>query len=462
MIRCDALQVAAEGLRRADHIEAVGIGTPSVAAALAVVHCGTVGGHGKDQVVGAQAIVPGQFDGADDIGPPRDPDAGQGIEQVRVEVLPLMQIGSAGCRVEEQVQCIAAVVRYADHDVGVHHVVNQGDMLVADALDVVFAIAVREHRGAFERLHRSDARAVAGFQQVPRGKRARGTCCADKGIQAQSWRCLPETGVDPAHGFAGAGVMRKVVAELRELVQDHGVVFPREQRALVVDLLDVALGTRRPHDVRRVRHPALEPVEAFAAHAFRQYRDAAAAQNSGYRHTAAAVVAGGRPNRTMTARVEAARHQALYQAAVGRQHLMRPNHRKAMANGHDDPGLDPGNFPGQFNVAGDRSQLASKFIVVPMHPPQVGGMHLVGPYLGKQCPLDLRDAMRIGELAQRGQSHTRLAQAGCRALQHAGIRDFRGKGQVTHVSPQVRLDGRVAEEGAATFVHHAYVWSFYF
>ena len=105
----------------------------------------------------------------------------------------------------------------------------------------------------------------------------------------------------------------------------------------VVDLLDVALGARRSDDVARVGHPLLEPVEALAAHALGEHRDAAAAQQPRDRDAAAAVVAGRRPHGALPGRVELPADEPRRQAAVGGEHLVRPDQREAVAERHDDP-----------------------------------------------------------------------------------------------------------------------------
>jgi hypothetical protein len=46
--------------------------------------------------------------------------------------------------------------------------VDQRDVLVADALDVVLTEAVLQHRRALERLHGDDAGAVLLLEAVPR------------------------------------------------------------------------------------------------------------------------------------------------------------------------------------------------------------------------------------------------------------------------------------------------------
>ncbi len=73
---------------------------------------------------------------------------------------PIDQITLALGVIEQQVQTVAAAVRYSHHQVGVHHVVNQRNVLVANALDVVLSKAVGEQRRTLCRFDRHDPRSV--------------------------------------------------------------------------------------------------------------------------------------------------------------------------------------------------------------------------------------------------------------------------------------------------------------
>ena len=115
-----------------------------------------------------------------------------------------------------------------------------------------------------------------------------------------------------------------------------------ELGAAIVDLLDVALGPRRPDDVGRVGDPALQPVEALLAHALGQDRHAAAAHDPADRHAAAAVVAGRRPDRALLDRVELARDDPRREAGVGGEHLVGGDHREAVAERDHDRAVDAG------------------------------------------------------------------------------------------------------------------------
>src|SRR5271169_3296948 len=130
---------------------------------------------------------------------------------------------------------------------------------------------------------------------------------------------------------SGADVVRNIITELGELVEDEIVGVARELGASVIDLLDVALRAGGADDILGPGHPSAQPLEALLAHAGRQYRDAAATEDAGNRDAAAAIIAGRWPDRLVTGRVEPAGHQMRDQAAVGRQHLMRGDHRKETA-----------------------------------------------------------------------------------------------------------------------------------
>ena len=60
----------------------------------------------------------------------------------------------AGRRVEQHAERVGRPIGHGGDHVGVHHVVDERDVLVADSLDVVLAEPVLEHRGTLERLHR--------------------------------------------------------------------------------------------------------------------------------------------------------------------------------------------------------------------------------------------------------------------------------------------------------------------
>ena len=84
--------------------------------------------------------------------------------------------------------------------------------------------------------------------------------------------------------------------------------------ALVEDLLDVRLGARRLDDL--AGH-ALQPVEPLGAHALGKDGDRLAGQQVRVVGAAAAVVAGGRPDRLLRRRVELTGDQPRHEAPEG-------------------------------------------------------------------------------------------------------------------------------------------------
>ena len=206
----------------------------------------------------------------------------------------------------------------------------------------------------------------------------------------------------------------------------------RKLRAFVVDLFDVALGAGRSDDVRAVGDPALEPVEALAAHAGRKHGDAVAVEQPGDRHTAAAVVARGWPDRAVTRRVEAAGDDARHQTTIGREHLVRADHRKAIAERDDDLRLHARERLRQHEISGHRYAPRARLIVEPVHTPQIRRQRLVGTHAFEHHLLALRDRLRIRELGECRQRYAQLAQALHGAFAHVGIDDFRLKSDFAH------------------------------
>ena len=120
---------------------------------------------------------------------------------------------------------------------------------------------------------------MPGFQIIAGGKRAGRAGCRNEGREPKSGTITLELGEHAVERPPGAVIMDEVIGKLGKLVEDDVVLLARELRALVADFLDVALGARRADDVGRIGDPACEPIEALAAHALGQHRDAAAAED---------------------------------------------------------------------------------------------------------------------------------------------------------------------------------------
>src|SRR6185437_8055521 len=154
------------------------------------------------------------------------------------------------------------------------------NMLVANALDIVLAIAIAQHRRTLGGLHGSNLGAMHRFQPVARCDRPGGACRRYKGRQPRVRVRSLQMRKDTVEGMRGAMIMNEIVGKFRELIEDDVLLVARELCALVVDFLDVAFGAGRADDVGWICYPLLKPVEPLATHSRRQHSHTATAQNS--------------------------------------------------------------------------------------------------------------------------------------------------------------------------------------
>ena len=139
-----------------------------------VVHRRTIGRDGDDDVVTTETEQLGDLDRGDCIADRRQSEMLQLVDDRGGDADGFGEMPPSGGSVEEHVELVGRSVADTHDHIGVHHVVDQRDVLVADALDVVLAVAVLEHRRALERLDRDDDRAVTVLEVVTRAERARG------------------------------------------------------------------------------------------------------------------------------------------------------------------------------------------------------------------------------------------------------------------------------------------------
>src|SRR6185503_5820428 len=104
-------------------------------------------------------------------------------DQFGIDLPPPAEVTATTFAAEQQVERIAGGIRYADNDIRIHDVVDQRDMLVADPLDVVLAMAVVEHGRAFNRLHRGNLAAVQRLEAITGAERSRRPAGTDEGSQ---------------------------------------------------------------------------------------------------------------------------------------------------------------------------------------------------------------------------------------------------------------------------------------
>ncbi len=356
------------------------------------------------------------------------------------------EVGAAGVAVEQHVEVVGGTIADRAHDVGVHHVVDQRDVLVADALDVVLAEPVLEHRRALEGLDGDDPRAVLVLQQVAGGDRAGRPGGRHERSQPQiTTRRRAHHVEHVGHGAPGDGVVAEVVAELAELVEHEVLGILGEQVARVVDLLDVRLrAVGADHVVDRVLAPLLEPVEPFLAHPFREDRHAAARHDAADRDAATRVVARRRPDRTMAGGVELPRHDPRCQAGVRGEHLVGRDHREAVAEDDDDRAVDTGQVATQHHVVGHGDPAAGE-VVVPVHPPQVAGVGALR--VGVADETAMVERRRVGELGERRQRDPSLAEPFQRAFQRVAVDHPVGQSELV----LERLRMRVGQRHELTF-----------
>jgi len=176
---------------------------------------------------------------------------------------------------------------------------------------------------------------------------------------------------------ARAVIVDKVVCEFGELIENHVLLVAGELGALVVDFLYTAFRPRRTDDVRGIRHPFRQPFEALAAHPRREHRHAAATENAGYGHAAAAVVSGGWPNGAVMRRVELAGHQPRHQTRIGGEHLVRANHGKAPAKQDDDRCLHAGQCLRQHHMPRHACSIPAVGSVEPVDTPEIFLIRLI-------------------------------------------------------------------------------------
>ena len=307
---------------------------------------------------------------------------------------------------------------------------NERNVFVADALDVVFAVAVLQHGRTLERFHRANGCAEQILQAIAGGDGAGRTRGAGERRQAQ----LIVTGARP-HGVEHVGKriarhlpVHQVVGEFTELVEDEVARILAHVVAGVVNLLHVAFGTRGANDVARVARPMIEPVEALLRHSRRQHRHTACTHDLADCHTATRIVTRGWPDGAMLGRVELPGDDARRQAGVGGQHLVCGDHRETIAEHHDDGAFDAGERRRQHDVIGHGNAVA-RHVVVPMHAEQIAciGRVLVHTF-GEGCV----DQTRVGELRKRWQHHVAFTTARDAVFQRFGIDHGVGESELFH------------------------------
>ena len=364
-----------------------------------LVHDGGVRQDGAHHIALRELVVLGHLDAAQHVGDAADAQPGELLDQLVVQVQLVLQIRLALRGVEQAQQPLAVLIVDVDDHVGVLHVVDPGDVLVADALDPVAAEAVFQNGGALEGLaHRQLQVGVLLLQQVAGGHGA-------GGAGGEGGAGEPVTGAldgleHVRQGVAGDVVVPQGVAHLLELVEDHVLGVLLQLVGLVEDLLHVGLAAGGGDDLGA---DLMEPVEPLLAHLRRQDGHALGPQQPGVEGAAAAVVAGGGPHGLVLVHVELAGHQPGGQAAEGGAHLVAAG-GEPLAHHGDDPAGHAGEGRGQLDVVGHRLEQSAALLglVLPGDAEQVQGIHVPQAHR-LQLLLDLlRDGLRVLHLGDGG------------------------------------------------------------
>ena len=203
------------------------------------VHVRRVGKDGGHHVVLRQLVVLGQLHAAQHVGDAGDTQQGE-LRQSLLRHPGLPQVVMARRVVKQPQQPLGVLVVDVDDHVGVLHIVDPGDVFVADALDAVVAEAVFQNGGALKGLAHRQLQAGVDLLEVVAAadgaRAARGEAGAGEPVAGALDRLE-----DLGDGGAGDLIVPQVVAHLLKLVEDHAVGLLPQLVGLVEDLLDVGL-----------------------------------------------------------------------------------------------------------------------------------------------------------------------------------------------------------------------------
>jgi len=190
---------------------------------------GTVGGDRKDEIVATEVEPLGELDGGQDVAPAREAERPKGGDHFGRHAA-ARQVAPARVGVGEHVQRVGGTVRDGDHDIGRHHVVDQGHVLVADALDVVLAEPVVQQGRALQRFDGDGERPEPVLQVVP-APIVPADPVAETNARTLSSGCEDERcSTIRSSARTGRQAVDDVVTEFAELVQDDIVRVLRRAR----------------------------------------------------------------------------------------------------------------------------------------------------------------------------------------------------------------------------------------
>jgi hypothetical protein len=109
------------------------------------------------------------------------------------------------------------------------------------------------------------------------------------------------------------------------------------------------------------------------------------------------------------------------QASIGRQDLVGVDHRKPIAQSHDDLGLDPGELGRKHQMLGDRDRLPTVPAVVPVDPEEVERMRFVCADRPEASQDAVGPVSGSGELRERRKEYPGLPESLDGALVDLGV-----------------------------------------
>ena len=95
------------------------------------------------------------------------------LQDILRHTFAFMQVAQTFVGVEQHVEFVSGAIRNVDDQVGIHHVVDERNVFVADALDVVLAVTVLEHGRALQRFDSTNCGAEQILQAIASSDGAR-------------------------------------------------------------------------------------------------------------------------------------------------------------------------------------------------------------------------------------------------------------------------------------------------
>ena len=409
----DALAVGVGQLQQVvgletQHVEGVILGSLQLAVGAvslvqlldtAAVHTGRVGQHGAEDIVLGQLIVLCHLNAAQHVGDAGDTQPSQLLDERIVQTKLVLQICLTICGVEQAQQTLGVLIVDGDSHIGILHVVDPGDVLIADTLDAVTAEAVVKDGGALQCFTNTQLHGGIQILQTIACAHGAGRAGGEAGT-SQTLTGLLHSLVQVCQSVTGDIVVPQGVAHLLKLVEDHHGGIGAELPSLVEDLLDVGLAARGGDDLTG---DLAEPVETLLGHLGRQDGHAVAGQQLGVESAAAAVVTGGGPHGMMISSIELTGHQTGSQAAEGGTHLMAARGEPLACHG-EDAALDTGEDAGDLHIVGDGLIQAAEILslVLPSDTEEVDRIHIPQAGICQLCLDLLRDQIGILHLCEGG------------------------------------------------------------